>query len=68
MTQTEKLLALLQTEPSVSSLEVTLRAGIVNVTGRVSDLRDKGIDVRAHRDRDGIWRYSLPDENPTLGL
>lgn len=68
MTQTEKLLALLQTEPSVSSLEVTLRAGIVNVTGRVSDLRAQGYDVRVKRDDNGVFRYSLPSENPTLGL
>jgi hypothetical protein len=67
MTQTEKLLRLLRTERSVSSLEVTLRAGIVNVTGRVSDLRKEGYDVQVHRDETGVFRYRLI-ENLELGL
>ena len=69
MTQADKLLALLRSEPSVSSLEVTLRAGIVNVTGRVSDLRAAGHDVEAKRDRQGVWRYRLHERPQTeLGL
>ena len=37
--QTERLLAFLRENPGSSSLEVTLALGIVNVTGRFSDLR-----------------------------
>lgn len=58
MTQTEKLLRYLHDNPGASSLEVTLACDIVNVTGRVSDLRARGYDVQCKRrsdGRDGYW-------------
>lgn len=68
MTQAERLQRLLEDRPGSSSLEITLATGIVNVTGRVSDLRLHGIAVRAYKDREGTWRYRLPDPELTLGL
>lgn len=69
MTQAQKLLALLRSEPGVSSLEVTLKAQIVNVTGRVSDLRAEGYDIVARRDREGVYRYRLIEPGQrSLGL
>jgi hypothetical protein len=40
-----------------SSLEVTRDLLIVNVTGRVSDLRARGLDVRCAKRRDGYDGY-----------
>ena len=56
MTQVARLLVYLTLNPGASSLEVTLACGIVNVTGRVSDLRAAGNIVEAKR-VNGIWRY-----------
>jgi hypothetical protein len=57
-TQTTRLRRFLHEHPGASSLEVTLACGIVNVTGRVSDLRAAGVDVVCKRrsdGRDGYW-------------
>lgn len=58
-TQSARLYAYLREHPGASSLEVTLDLGIVNVTGRVSDLRAEGIAVRCRTrsvdHRDGYW-------------
>jgi hypothetical protein len=59
MTQTDRLQAYLSSHPGSSSLEITLAIGCVNVTGRVSDLRAKGVEVQARRDRDGVFRYRI---------
>ena len=66
--QCARLLALLRSEPSVSSLDIVLRLNILNTTGRVSDLRAEGFDVQAKRDSGGVWRYRLIEPNGTLGL
>ena len=66
-TQTERLYRFLRENPSASSLEVTLALGIVNVTGRVSDLRAAGIDVRCAKRKDGRDGYRVVTEL-TLGL
>lgn len=58
MTQTRLLLVYLRQNPGASSLEVTIDCGIVNVTGRVSDLRAAGHTVECRRrmdGRDGYW-------------
>ena len=63
MTQVDRLRAYLLANPGASSLEVTLACGIVNVTGRVSDLRARDIDVRCRKradGRDGYWIVERP--------
>jgi hypothetical protein len=63
MTQAEKLLAYLRTNPGASSLEITMACGIVNVTGRVSDLRARGLTVECRKradHRDGYWLREQP--------
>ena len=59
MTQSDRLLAYLYAHPGASSLDVTLACGIVNVTGRVSDLRASGHDVVCARRADGRLGYSV---------
>jgi len=60
MTQTERLIRFLRENPGASSLEVTLSCGIVNVTGRVSDIRARpGLDVVCRKRRDGVAGYWL---------
>lgn len=64
MTQTERLVAYLRTHPEATSLEVTMACGIVNVTGRVSDARAAGFDVRCARRSDGRQGYQLVEPEP----
>jgi hypothetical protein len=68
--QTERLLAFLRENPGSSSLEVTLALGIVNVTGRCSDLRAEGYRIDCHRrERDHRLAYWLIESyDGTLGL
>ena len=64
-TQAERLLYYLTLNPGASSLDVIRDLRIVNVTGRVSDLRASGNAIDAKR-VEGVWRYWL--RQPTLGL
>ena len=50
-TQSVRLLAYVRANPGVSSLEITLASRIVNVTGRVSDLRKAGRVIERFRGR-----------------
>ena len=61
MTQSARLLAYLYAHPGASSLEVTRELYIVNVTGRVSDLRAAGHDVVCARRADGRLGYSVKE-------
>lgn len=61
--QVERLHDYLRDHPGASSLEITLDLAIVNVTGRVSDLRAKGVDVICYRRQDGRDGYRI-DEPP----
>ena len=65
-TQSARLYAYLRENPGASSLEITLALGIVNVTGRVSDLRAEGIDVRCAKRKDGRDGYRLVESDGTL--
>lgn len=57
MTQTERLVAYVKDHAEATSLEITLACGIVNVTGRVSDARAAGVDIRCVRRFDGRQGY-----------
>jgi hypothetical protein len=57
MTQVEKLRGYLEANPGASSLEITKATEVVNVTGRVSDLRARGVDIRCRKRRDGRDGY-----------
>lgn len=59
MTQTERLVRYIRANPEATSLEITLACAIVNVTGRVSDARAAGNDVRCIRRFDGRQGYVL---------
>ena len=67
-TQCYRLFHYLKEHPGASSLEVTLALDIVNVTGRVSDLRAEGIEVVCAKRRDGRDGYSLVEGPLTLRL
>jgi hypothetical protein len=58
-TQTDRLVAFLRTHPEATSLEITLATAICNVTGRVSDARAQGIDIRCERRSDGRQGYRI---------
>lgn len=68
MTQTSRILAWLRANPGSSSLEVTLALGIVNVTGRVSDLRAAGHYVECRKDAKGVSRYSVRERRVDRGV
>lgn len=66
MTQVERLIAWLRANPGSSSLEITIGLRIVNVTGRVSDIRRiPGLDVEC-KTVDGVSRYFLRENDGTL--
>ena len=67
MTQSDRLLAYLRANPGASSLEIVRDLLIINTTGRISDLRARGIDVRAVR-VDGVYRYAIHEDPVQLGL
>lgn len=62
--QAARLLAWLRANPGSSSIEVTMALRIVNVTGRVSDLRARGVVVEC-RSVEGVDRYVVV-EPPTV--
>ena len=69
-TQPARLLEFLRAHPLATSLEITLALSLVNVTGRVSDLRAFGYDVRCERrsdNRDGYRVVESPEQRE-LGL
>lgn len=61
MTQTERLLDFLTYNDDVSSLDIIRGLGIVNTTGRISDLRSQGHVIEA-RKVGKVWRYRLVQE------
>ncbi len=65
-TQTARLVAFLRSFPGASSLEITQTLRIVNVTGRVSDARARGVQIDCIRRSDGFRGYVVRDG--TLGL
>lgn len=70
MTQSDRLLRWLRANPGSSSLEITLATRIVNVTGRISDLRSEGHVIECVRDKAGVARYVVrePSEQLALGV
>jgi Helix-turn-helix domain len=67
MTQAVRLLAYLREHPGASSLEITRDLALVNVTGRVSDLRAAGYRIDAVRVA-GVFRYRLIPQPVQLTL
>lgn len=67
VTQCERLLNALREYGSLSSLEITIQLRIVNVTGRISDLRAQGHDVVATRDDEGVYRYHVREPRVVNG-
>ena len=58
-TQTDRVLRYILANPDASSLELTMATRVVNVTGRISDIRARGIPVEATRDARGVYRYRV---------
>ena len=63
-TQVERLVAFVDSHPWATSLEITLACRIVNVTGRVSDARAQGVDIRCERRFDGQQGYVIVEPEP----
>jgi hypothetical protein len=62
--QSARLLDWLRANPGASSLEITYALQIVNVTGRVSDIRASGVVVDCREDKAGVARYRIVDPEP----
>ena len=60
--QAARLLAWLRANPGASSLEITQALLIVNVTGRISDLRSVGHVIDCRRDDRGVDRYVVVEQ------
>ena len=67
MTQATRLLRYLREHPGASSLEITRDLALVNVTGRVSDLRAQGYRIDAVRVA-GVFRYRLASRSSQLTM
>lgn len=66
MSQTDRLISWLRANPGSSSLEITVALRLVNVTGRVSDIRKRpGLDVEC-KTVEGVARYWLRENDGTL--
>ncbi len=62
MTQTEAILAHLQTGESITPIEALQQYGCFRLAARIKDIRDEGHDVQMVWEGDGVkkWaRYSL---------
>lgn len=57
--QSRRLLDWLAANPGSSSLEITLALSIVNVTGRISDIRAAGHAIECREDKSGVARYYI---------
>jgi len=66
--QADRLRDYLRDHPGASSLEITLDLAIVNVTGRISDLRSKGVDVICYRRQDGRDGYRINEPPAQVSL
>lgn len=66
MSQTDRLIAYLRTHPEATSLEITQALALVNVTGRVSDARAKGVDIVCSRRSDGRLGYRVVEHAEQL--
>jgi hypothetical protein len=64
--QAARLLRWLRDHPGASSLEITRDLFIVNVTGRVSDLRAAGYTVECRKGPDKRDRYFVIERTPVL--
>lgn len=60
-----RVLAVLRRHAVVSSWTLTMESRVLNTTGRISDLRDDGFDIRAERvtvEGKPVWLYRLVDK------
>jgi hypothetical protein len=60
--QTSRLVDYVRDHPEATSLDITLACGIVNVTGRVSDARAEGVDIRCVRRSDNRQGYVVVED------
>jgi len=59
MTDWQRVVAFLRDHPDSSVMEIRLALWVSNVTGRMSDARNNGIEFVKHRDDKGVYRYSI---------
>lgn len=62
--QAMRMLRYLREHPGATSLDITRALFVVNVTGRVSDLRAAGFDVRCRKRPDGYDGYIVVEPKP----
>lgn len=64
LSQCDRVERFVRANPGASSLEITFATDCVNVTGRVSDLRARGLDVVCRKRADGRDGYVIVDPEP----
>lgn len=62
--QAMRLLRWLRSNPGASSLEITEALRLVNVTGRISDLRAAGYVIECRTDPERTKRYYVREPRP----
>lgn len=62
--QPARLLRWLRDHQGASSLEITQALLVINVTGRISDLRAAGYVIDCKRDPEGVDRYFVKEPRP----
>ena len=61
MTHTDSLIRYLRSHPGASSLDIIRDLLIVNTTGRISDARERGVDIEC-RKVEGVSRYFVVEK------
>ena len=67
MTDVDRIVNYLRDHPDSTVMEIRFALYISNVTARMSDARQRGIELTKRRDSKGHFRYSLAGPL-TLGL
>lgn len=66
---TTRIVRWLRDHPGSSVMEIRFALFISNVTARMSDCREQGIEFHKWRDDKGVFRYSVVEPGQgTLGL
>lgn len=59
-----RVLRFLRDHPGAASLDITAALRVVNVTGRISDLRHAGHPIDCRKDEHGVDRYFVRERRP----
>ena len=64
MTDVERIVAYLREHPGSSVMDIRFALYISNVTARMSDARESGVEFIKWRDDHGVYRYRVVERAP----